>query len=270
MKLISPGFSWLLLHKKSASVSVAAKILATLLLFCQGFAHAGNITVLAAASLIDVLTELEQMYEQEHPDVTIKTAFAGSSALAKQIENGAPADLFISADKEWGDYLQTRGLLVAATRKDLLGNELVIVTPKDFALAVTFDPAFNLAASFQGRWCTGEPAYVPVGKYAKQALSHYRWWNAMQPRLAGTDDVRTALAFVERGECRMGIVYKTDAAISRNVAVAGTFPVNSHAPIIYPGGLLKNARPDAAGFWQFLQGEKARAVFVRYGFTVLP
>jgi molybdate transport system substrate-binding protein len=230
--------------------------------------HAEDIRVFAAASLTDVLTELGAVYQKAYPGSSIKTSFAASSTLSKQIENGAPADIFISADLEWGDYLEKRGLLVAASRRNLLGNALVIITPKGKESSPVFDAAFNFANSFSGRLCTGDPAYVPAGKYAKQALTYYHWWKPVQPRLAGTDDVRTALAFVERGECAVGIVYATDAEASSKVSVAGTFPAISHAPIIYPGALVKNSGAEAAEFWQFLQGAAARQVFVRHGFTV--
>jgi molybdate transport system substrate-binding protein len=230
--------------------------------------QAGEVKVYAAASLTDVLTELAKSYQQAHPDTQIKTSFAGSSTLAKQIENGAPAELFISADKDWADYLQNRSLLDAKTRVELLTNELVLIAPLNRAPAINMSKNTNLASSFNGKLCTGEPAYVPVGKYAKQSLSYYGWWDAIQPRLVGTEDVRTALAFVERGECALGIVYKTDAQLSKKVTLVASFPAESHLPIVYPGGLTKNAGPEAKAFWQFLQTRPALDVFARYGFGV--
>lgn len=243
-------------------------LLALVQLFIAGAVQASDIKVSAAASLTDVLTELSRSYEKTHAGIAIKTSFAGSSTLAKQIENGAPADIFISADKDWADYLEKRNLLNKATRADLLVNELVFIAPRNRTIAITMARDFDLLASFSGKLCTGEPTYVPVGKYAKQALTYYGWWAAIQPRLVGTEDVRTALAFVERGECALGIVYKTDALMSKKVTVVARFPAESHLPIVYPGGLTKNATTEAQAFWQFLQSDAAAEVFVRYGFTL--
>lgn len=238
------------------------------LILIAGLVQAGEVKVYAAASLTDVLTELSKAYQQAHADTVIKTSFAGSSTLAKQIENGAPVDLFISADKDWADYLQNRGLLDSKTRVELLTNQLVLIAPASRPVTIMLAKSTDLAASFNGKLCTGEPAYVPVGKYARQALIYYGWWNAIQPRIVGTEDVRTALAFVERGECALGIVYKTDALLSKKARVVASFPAESHLPIVYPGGLTKNAGPDAQAFWQFLQSKPAMEVFARYGFDI--
>jgi molybdate transport system substrate-binding protein len=237
--------------------------------FSATSAVAGEVNVYAAASLTDAINELASAYEKQHPTLKIKPVYASSSALAKQIEKGAPADLFMSADADWADYLDKRNLFLAGSRRDLLGNQLVLITPAGKEFAIKMDRAFNLPASYAGKLCTGEPAYVPVGKYAQQALSYYGWWDAIKPRLVGTDDVRTATAFVERGECALGIVYSTDAKIAKKASVIASFPSASHKPIIYPGALLKAASPDSQGFWAYLQGDEARAVFVRYGFSVL-
>ncbi len=231
--------------------------------------QAGEVRLYAAASLTDALTELGAAYQKVHPDVVIKKSFAGSSTLAKQIENGAPADIFISADNDWGDYLQKRGLLVNESRKKLLGNELVLIAPVDSKVSVLLDPAFNLNTSFSGRLCMGDPASVPVGKYAKQSLTKYNWWDKIESRIVGTEDVRTALAFVERAECGLGIVYKTDAQLSKKVKVIAIFPAASHAPIEYPGALTKSAGADAKTFWAFLQSDDAKTVFARYGFILI-
>lgn len=230
-------------------------------------ARAGEVRVYAAASLTDVITELATHYQKAHTTTIIKTSYAGSSTLAKQIEHGAPADVFISADKDWADYLQTRNLLDAGSRVDLLVNDLVFIAPATRNVDIRFDKNTDLAASFSGKLCTGEPAHVPVGKYAKQALGYFGWWDAIQPRLVGTEDVRTALAFVERGECALGIVYKTDAFLSKKVQLVATFPAESHPAIVYPGGLIKNAGPEAKAFWKFLQSPAALEIFSRYGFN---
>lgn len=247
-------------------------------LFSSGFAtftllfglhaHASEIRLFAAASLTDALTTLSTQYQASHPAITIKKSFAASSVLARQIENGAPAQIFLSADKDWADYLEQRGLLLPASRKDLLGNQLVLITPVGKEIAVTPDATFNLAGAFSGRFCTGDVASVPVGKYTKQAFTHFGWWDAIAPRLVNTEDVRTALAFVARGECALGAVYRTDAILSDKVTVVATLPANSHAPIVYPGGLLKGANAEAAAFWEFLQSENARPVFERFGFSL--
>lgn len=248
--------------------------LSLLLLFLMtplmmGRVQAEDVNLYAAASLTDVLTELSDVYQKQHPDVVIKNSFAGSSTLAKQIENGAPADIFISADKDWTDYVQKRGLLNNQSRKSLLGNELVLIAPSTSNVSVLLDPVFNLNTSFSGRLCTGDPASVPVGKYAKQALTHYNWWEKIESRIVGTEDVRTALAFVERGECTLGVVYKTDALLSKKVKVVATFPAASHTPIEYPGALTKNAGAESKAFWAFLQSNQAKSVFTRYGFSLL-
>jgi molybdate transport system substrate-binding protein len=242
-------------------------LLLLMLVSVESGAHAENINLYAAASLTDVLTELSDAYQQQHPDAAIKKSFAGSSTLAKQIENGAPADIFISADKDWVNYLQKRGLLNDQSRKNLLGNELVLIAPSASNVSVLLNSAFNFNASFSGRLCMGDSAFVPVGKYAKQALTYYTWWAKIESRIVGTEDVRIALAFVERGECSLGIVYKTDAQLSKKVKVVATFPAASHAPIEYPGALTKNAGAGSKAFLVFLQSDQAKAVFMRYGFS---
>lgn len=235
-------------------------------LLWAGAVHAADIRVSAAASLTDVLTELAGLYEQEHPDTNVKVSFAGSSTLAKQIENGAPADIFISADKDWADYLQERKLLRASSRVDLLNNALVIIAPLNRNPRIQLDNNFAFADEIDGKLCTGETSHVPAGKYAKQALTYYGWWKATEPHIVGTDDVRTALAFVERGECALGIVYQTDALMSKHVKIVQNFPRISHKPIVYPGALTPKAGEDAQHFWAFLQSVPAQAVFQRYGF----
>lgn len=228
------------------------------------------VRVFAAASLTNALKDIGAQWQQAgHPAPSL--AFAASSALAKQIEAGAPADVYASADQSWMDYLAQRQLLAGDSRRDLLGNTLVLIAPKGRAFAVEMKKGFDLAAAFGGKLCTGEPGVVPVGIYARQALESLGWWNALKPRIVGTDDVRTALAFVERGECPAGIVYATDAAISDKVEVLATFPADTHKPVIYPVAALKNADRDARAFLQYLQtSPDAAAIFRRYGFTVLP
>lgn len=232
-------------------------------------AYAGEVKVSAAASLTDVLTTLAQSYEKAHPGILIKISFAGSSTLAKQIENGAPTELFLSADTDWMNYVEERNLLKNESRKNVLANDLVIIVPLKSRQLFQWSPGINLPDHFTGKLCSGEPEHVPVGKYAKQALEYYGWTAAMESRVVGTEDVRTALAFVARGECAVGIVYKTDAHISKAVRVVATLPPESHAPIIYPGALTKKAGADAQQFWQFLQSPAAAEIFNFYGFIVI-
>lgn len=239
----------------------------TMMLFIVGAAQA-EVRVSAAASLTDALTEVANAYKKMHPDMVVKMSFAGSSTLAKQIKHGAPADIFISADKEWADYLEQRNLLNSESRTDLLANDLVIVAPITSKQTIQLTKSFDVTANVKGKLCTGEPAHVPAGKYAKQALEYYGWWNIIESHLVGTEDVRTALAFVERGECALGIVYKTDALMSKKVKVIARFPSDSHLPIVYPGALTKKAGSDASSFWQFLQSVTAANIFRGYGFNV--
>jgi len=227
-----------------------------------------KITVFAAASLTYAILEIAAEYEKEKA-VRIQTSFAASSTLAKQIEQGAPADIYMSADTKWMSYLQEKSLIDAGSRTSLLGNHLVLIAPKGKAFKVEMDKGFNFGNAFTGRLCTGETESVPVGIYAKQALKNLGWWDAVKMRLVGTQDVRAALVFVERGECAAGIVYETDARVSVKVETIATFPDASHAPVIYPLALVKGASPQAAGFYQYMKGDRAKAVFVRYGFNRL-
>ncbi|EIT68990.1 molybdate ABC transporter substrate-binding protein [Hydrocarboniphaga effusa] len=227
------------------------------------------VRVFAAASLTSALTDIAAQWKQGgHTAPTL--AFAASSALAKQIEAGAPADMFASADRNWMDYLQQRGRIEASTRIDLLGNTLVLIAPKGRRFRAEMRRGFDFARAFDGKLCTGEPGVVPVGIYARQSLEALGWWEAIRPRIVGTDDVRTALNFVERGECAAGIVYATDAAISDKVEIMSTFPEDAHEPIVYPVALVGNARPAAREFLRYLHtSREAAATFERHGFTRL-
>jgi molybdate transport system substrate-binding protein len=222
--------------------------------------------VFAAASLTNALTDIGALWQKAgHPAPVLD--FAASSTLAKQIEAGAPADLFASADVPWMDELAVRGLLAPGTRIDLLGNDLVLIAPKGHAFKVSMEAAFKFGNSFSGKLCTGEPGVVPVGRYAQQSLQALGWWDTMQGRIVGTDDVRAALAFVEQGECSAGIVYATDAAISSKVEVIAVFPPTTHQPIVYPFALLHGAAPESQALLEFLKGPAAAGVFRHYGFT---
>jgi molybdate transport system substrate-binding protein len=233
-------------------------------------ARAQELTVFAAASLTDAMKDISALWMQAgHP--ALRTSFASSSTLARQIEQGAPVNLFASADEKWMNYLAEKNLIAAGTRKDLLGNDLVLVVPANQPQHVAIKPGFDLAKLLgpSGRLAVGNPAHVPVGIYAEQALKKLGMWDSIAPRLARTDDVRSGLLLVERGEAPAGIVYGTDAAVSKSVMVAGVFPASSHDAITYPFALTKAGdTPQARALMTFLQGPQARAVFVQRGFKV--
>jgi len=229
-----------------------------------------TLLVFAAASLAEALEEVDNAYEAQHP-VTVKASYAASSVLAKQIEAGARAEVFVSADREWMDYLQERGRLHAGTRRDLLGNTLVLIAPADSSLQLRIAPGFALAAALGGgRLAMADPDSVPAGLYGKAALGALGVWDAVAPRLAPADNARAALAYVARGETPLGIVYGTDADADGRVRVVGVFPADSHPPIRYQAALTTGAGAEAAQYLAFLSGSAARAIFTRHGFTVLP
>jgi molybdate transport system substrate-binding protein len=200
-------------------------VLAVLLLLLALPAQAQELTVFAAASLTDALKDISALWQKDgHP--ALRQSFGSSSTLARQIEQGAPANLFASADEKWMDYLATHDLIAADTRRNLLGNDLVLIVAADRPVKIAIGPGFDLAALLgdKGRIATGDPAHVPVGIYAEQALRKLGVWDSVAARIARTDDVRAALLLVERGEAPAGIVYATDAAASKAVVIAGTFP----------------------------------------------
>ena len=226
--------------------------------------------VFGAASLTNVLDEIGAAYTRETGQV-VKFSYAASSVLAKQVEAGAKADVFFSADTEWMDYLQSRNLVDKATRKELLGNRLVLVAPVASQVQLKIGPNFPLAATLgNGRLATGDPDSVPVGKYARTALTSLGVWNDVADKLVRAENVRSALAFVARGEAPLGIVYETDAKVDKNVRVVDVFPSNSHQPITYPVAATIDAQPGAAKFVTYLRHETAAAAFKKYGFAVLP
>jgi molybdate transport system substrate-binding protein len=227
------------------------------------------VTVFAAASLTNVLQEVGDAFTKE-TSITVKFSFAASSVLARQIENGAPADVFFSADPQWMDYLQTGRLIQVSTRHDVLGNRLVLVAPADSKIALKIAPRFALAAALgKGRLATGDPDSVPVGRYAHEALTNLGVWNDVVDRLVRADNVRSALAFVDRGEAPLGIVYRTDALVDKKVRVVDVFPDDTHQPIIYPIALIVRAKADAAKFLAYVRGPSAAIAFEHYGFAIL-
>jgi molybdate transport system substrate-binding protein len=230
--------------------------------------RADSLTVFAAASLKNALDEVDAAWTKSG-GARVSASYASSSTLAKQIEQGAPADVFISADKQWMGYLVQRSLVDAP--HDLLGNRLVLIAGKDNAAQVDIHPGFDLAEALgQGRLAVGDPSNVPAGIYAKEALTKLGAWASVENRLAPAADVRAALVLVSRGEAPLGIVYETDARIDPNVRIAGIFPEATHAPIRYPVARIKASKsPDAAKFLAFLDSPAAGQIFARYGFIVL-
>ncbi|HEX4241258.1 MAG TPA: molybdate ABC transporter substrate-binding protein, partial [Steroidobacteraceae bacterium] len=229
------------------------------------------VTVFAAASLTNALQDLGDGFEKD-TNIRIKFSFAASSALARQIESGAPADIFFSADQEWMDYLEKRNLIQAASRHDVLGNRLVLIAPADSMIKLHIEPKFPIAVALgNGRLATGDPNSVPAGKYAKEALTSLGVWTQVADHIVPADSVRSALAFVDRGESPLGIVYETDALIDKHVRVVDAFPANTHKPIVYPIALT-GARKDealkanAAKFVAYLRGPAGDQAFTSYGF----
>jgi len=229
-----------------------------------------EILVFAAASLTNVLGELSADWEKTS-GVAVKLSFAASSVLARQVEAGSNADVFVSADQEWMDYLQARNLIDKASRRNLVGNRLVLIAPADSRLELKIAPGFKLAEALgKGRLATGDPDTVPVGRYARSALTTLGVWDEVADRLVRADNVRSAMLFVARGEVPLGIVYATDAAVDSKVRVIDMFPSNTHAPITYPAAALKSAKPEAATFIAHLAGEQARVAWRKFGFVELP
>jgi molybdate transport system substrate-binding protein len=245
-------------------------IFVLILLLAPLSARAQELTVFAAASLTNALQDVAAKWVAAgHP--ALHMSFGSSSTLAQQIEQGAPVNVFASADEKWMDYLDKKSLIAAGTRKDLLGNDLVLIVPADKPAHVTISKSFDLVGLLgaNGRLATGDPAHVPVGIYAEQALKNLGMWDAIQPKLAPAADVRGALLLVERGEAPAGIVYSTDAAVSKAVMIAGTFPADSHDPVSYPFAVTKSGdTPEARALLDFFSGPVARAIFAQRGFKV--
>ena len=233
-------------------------------------ARAQTLTVFAAASLTDVMKDISAKWvEAGHQP--LRLSFGSSSTLARQIEQGAPVNLFASADEKWMDYLADNQLIAVGTRADLLGNDLVLVVEASKPMHLIINKNFDLAGLLRsdGRLAIGNPAHVPVGIYAEQALKALGMWDSVSSRLARAEDVRAALLLVERGEAPAGIVYATDAAVSNAVMIAGRFPADSHDPISYPFAIMKSGdTAEARALFAFLTSPRARAEFARRGFKV--
>lgn len=247
---------------------LATAFLALSLMLANAAASAQTVTVFAAASLTDALNAIGAKFTAS-TKIPVRFSFAASSALAKQIDQGAPADMFASADLDWMDYLARRNLVDPASRTDLLGNDLVLIAPNDSAVSSVPLTAEGLKSALgAGKLTTGIVESVPVGRYAKIALTKLGLWQTVEPSLAQADSVRAALALVARGEAALGIVYGTDAKADPRVKVVATFPTGSHPPVVYPFALTKTASGDApAKFLAFLKGPEAAAIFAAQGFT---
>ncbi len=228
------------------------------------------LTVFAAASMKNALDDIDAAFTAR-TGVKVSASYAASSTLAKQIEQGAPADIFVSADTDWMDYAVGKKDINESTRVNLLGNSIVLIAPKDSRIDnVTIAPGFDLAKlAGDGRIATGDVRSVPVGKYAKAALEKLGAWPAAEPKFAMADSVRAALTLVARSEATLGIVYSTDAKVEPGVKIVGTFPADTHSPIIYPVAATANAKPEAKEYLDYLHSAAAKAVLEKYGFIYL-
>jgi len=233
-------------------------------------AQGKDVLVFAAASLKNALDDAAGQWQRE-TGKKVSISYAASNTLIKQIEQGAPADIFISADLDWMNYGEQKGLIKTESRANLLGNRIVLVAPKDSSVSVDIKPGFNLAGLLKGgRLAMGNVDAVPAGKYGKAALEKLGAWDGVKDRLAQAESVRAALLLVSRGEAPLGVVYQTDAASDPGVRIVGTLPENTHPPIIYPAALTKDStNPDASAFLGYIRSPAARAAFERQGFTIL-
>ncbi len=248
----------------------AALLLGSSIIHSPARAQGSDLVVFAAASLKNALDDINAQWKKE-TGKEARISYAASSALAKQIENGAPAQMFISADIPWMDYVEKKNLIKADTRSNLLGNRIVLIAPADKAKAIDIKPGFDLAKIVgDGRLAMANVDAVPAGKYGKAALEKLGAWDSVSAKVAQADNVRAALLLVSRGEAPAGIVYQTDAAADPKVKIIGTFPENTHPPIIYPIALTASATsPDAAAFLAYIRSAKAKPLFEAQGFSVI-
>lgn len=229
-----------------------------------GKAAAADVMVYAAASLKESIGEAAKLFEAE-TKTAVKFNLGASGTLAKQITEGAPAGLFVSADAKWTKSLKDKGLLT--TDHVLLKNELVLVAPKTTECKIEFKPEFAFADAFKGKFAIGDPASVPAGKYAKEALTKLGWFEPLKDRLILSKDVRETMRVVEMAGADLGVVYKTDALLSKELNIVGVFPAETHSPVVYTIGVVKGASEDAAKFQDFLLSPKAADIFAKYGFA---
>lgn len=258
--------------KRSFSSGLTAALFAGALVLSPHVASGQDktLTVFAAASMKNALDDVNAAYTKA-TGIKVVSSYAASSALAKQIESGAPADVFVSADLSWMDYVAGKNAIKTDTRVNLLGNKLVLIAPNDSKIGdVMIGQGFDLAKlAGNGRIATGDVKAVPVGLYAKAALEKLGAWAAAEPKFAMTDNVRAALLLVSRGEAALGIVYETDAKVEPGVKIIGAFPEGSHPPITYPVAATATAKADVAGYLAFLRNKAARDIFEKFGFTFL-
>ena len=228
------------------------------------------LTVFAAASMRNALDAVDAAYTAK-AGIKVSASYAASSTLAKQIAQGAPADVFVSADTDWMEYVTAKDAISEPTRLNLLGNSIVLIAPKDSAIDnVKIDPGFDLAKlAGDGRITTGDVKAVPVGKYAKAALEKLGSWQAAEPKFAMAENVRAALTLVARGEAVLGIVYSTDAKVEPGVKIVGTFPAGSYPAIIYPVAATRSAKPESTDYLAFLRSTAAKTIFEKFGFKFL-
>jgi molybdate transport system substrate-binding protein len=262
-----------MLFSRRALVRVAAALVAVLPLSALGPlpAAADDVVVFAAASLKNALDDVANRFKAE-TGKTVTINYAASSALAKQIEQAAPADIFFSADLDWMNYLEERNLIVKDTRKTLLGNSIVLVAPADSSASVTLAPGANIVGLLgaDGKLAMANVDSVPAGKYGKASLEKLGIWDSVKDRIVQADNVRGALAFVAKGGAPLGIVYATDANAEKAVKIVSTFPDDSHPPILYPVALTASSKnPDAKAFLEYLQSDKAKPSFEKQGFAIV-
>jgi len=256
------------MHRLARFVAAAAVLCG--LALSPALAQDKSLVVFAAASMKNALDDVDAAFTAR-TGVKVAASYAASSTLAKQIEQGAPADIFLSADTDWMDYATARKDINEPTRINLLGNSIVLIAPKDSKIGnVTIAPGFDLAKlAGDGRIATGDVKSVPVGKYAQAALEKLGAWQAAEPKFAMAESVRAALTLVARGEAALGIVYSTDARVEPGVRIVGTFPADSHPAIIYPVAATATAKTEASDYLAFLRSAAAKAILEKYGFTYL-
>jgi molybdate transport system substrate-binding protein len=257
------------IRRRKAAWLLGCWLMASLILGCKHHdASDKTLTLFGAASTTDVMNELAKRFEAR-TGTKVRTSFASSATVARQIEAGAHADAFISANLSWMDHLERKGLLEPGTRRDLLGNRLVLIAPAARGFELRLERGSDLGGAFEGKLALADPAHAPAGRYAKESLERFGWWEALEPRVLPCKDVRATVAAVEAGSVGAGVVYATDAAVSKRIKIAGTFPDASHAPIRYPIALVKGSKPGARELLEFLSSEEARKVYEAAGFVVL-
>ena len=249
---------------------VAALVILLSAVHSSASAQDRTLTVFAAASMKNALDDIDAAYTAK-TGIKVNISYAASSTLAKQIEQGAPADVFISADTDWMDYATAKKNINEPTRVNLLGNSLVLIAPKDSKIDnVNIGQGFDLATlAGDGKIATGDVKSVPAGKYARAALEKLGSWSAAEPKFAMAESVRAALTLVARGEATLGIVYATDARVEPGVKIVGTFPADSHPAIIYPAAATVTAKPESSDYLAFLRSTAAKTILERYGFKFL-